>query len=269
MASRIPTITLLTDYGTRDHFVASMKGVIFSINQQVNVIDISHEVVAQDIVEAAFLLRSCYSYFPPQTIHVVVVDPTVGSQRKAILVTTEKYYYVAPDNGVLSLVYEVDPPTAVIEISAEHYVLPEISKTFHGRDIFAPAAAWLSKGIDPMNFGDPVENYVKLSLPKSKSIGDGQIKGVVLHVDRFGNLVTNFSQEEYLAEREKTPGNTFRVSIANREIEGLKQFYAESQKGEFLALFGSTNFLEIAQNQGSAARTLGLNRGAEVTVLLK
>ncbi len=154
MAGRIPIITLLTDYGTRDHFVGSMKGVIHSINPQVNVIDISHEVAPQDIIEAAFLIRSCYTYFPPLTIHVVVVDPSVGSSRKPILVSTENHFFVAPDNGVLSLVYEIDPPTSVVEISAEHYLLPEISKTFHGRDIFAPAAAWLSKGTDISNFGD-------------------------------------------------------------------------------------------------------------------
>jgi S-adenosyl-L-methionine hydrolase (adenosine-forming) len=269
MPPRTTTITLTTDYGTRDHFVGSMKGVIHTINPQASIIDISHEVAAQDIIEAAFLLRSCYSFFPPQSIHVVVVDPSVGSKRKAILVGSEKYYYIAPDNGVLSLIYEVDPPTAVVEISAEHYILPEISKTFHGRDIFAPAAAWLSKGIDVSNFGDPVEQYVKLALPKSRIVTEGQVKGIVLHVDRFGNLITNFSQEEYLAAREKSPGDKFLVTIANREIQGLKEFYAESQKGELLALFGSTNYLEIAQNQGSAARTLGLSRGAEVTVQLK
>lgn len=269
MAGRIPIITLLTDYGTRDHFVASMKGVINSINPQANVIDISHEVAAQDIIEAAFLIRSCYSYFPPLTIHVVVVDPSVGSSRKPIIVSTENHFFVAPDNGVLSLVYEVDPPTAVVEISAEHYQLPEISKTFHGRDIFAPAAAWLSKGTDISNFGDPVENYVQLSLPKPKATAEGQITGMVLQVDRFGNLITNISNDDFLAAREKFPGNHFKVSIGGKEIQELREFYSELKKGELMALFGSTRFLEIAQNQGSAAKTLGLSRGAEITVSLK
>jgi S-adenosyl-L-methionine hydrolase (adenosine-forming) len=269
MAPRIPTITLLSDFGLRDHFVGSMKGVIYSINPQVNIVDISHEVGSQDIVEAAFLIRACYSYFPAATIHVVVVDPSVGSTRKALIMSTENYFFVAPDNGVLSLVYEVEPPTAVVEISAEHYILPQVSKTFHGRDIFAPAAAWLSRGTDIVNFGEPVEHYVRLSLPKSKLIAEGQWKGMVLHVDRFGNLITNFSQGDYLAALEKSPGAKFSVSIGNREIEGLKQYFAEAQKGELIALFGSTNFLEIAQNQGSAAKTLGLNRGAEITVLLR
>ena len=268
MALRIPTITLTTDYGTRDHFVGSMKGVIYSIQPQVTVIDISHEIAAQDIVEAAFLIRSCYSYFPQGTIHVVVVDPSVGSSRKPLLVSTENYFFVAPDNGVLSLLYEAEPPSVVVEITAEHYFLPQVSKTFHGRDIFAPVAAWLSKGTDILNFGEPLENYVRLSLPKPKFIGDGQIKGMVLHVDRFGNLITNISREDFLAERAKFPGDTLKVNLGTREIQGLKEFYSESQKGEFMALFGSTNFLEIAQNQGSAARTLGLNRGSEVTASL-
>jgi S-adenosylmethionine hydrolase len=245
-----------------------MKGVIHSVNPQASIIDISHEVAPQDIVEAAFLIRSCYSYFPPATIHVIVVDPSVGSSRKPIMVSTENHFFIAPDNGVLSLIYEVEPPSQVIEITAEHYMLPEISKTFHGRDIFAPVAAWLSKGVDITNFGEPLEQYVRLSLPKSKS-AEGQLKGIILHVDRFGNLISNISHSDFLAAREKTPGDKFVVSIGNREIQGLKQYYSESQKGDLLALFGSTKYLEIAQNQGSAAKTLGLNRGAEIAVSLK
>lgn len=269
MAARIPTITLLTDYGTRDHFVGSMKGVIHSINPQTSVIDISHEVAPQDIMEAAFLIRSCYSYFPTATIHVVVVDPSVGSSRKPILVSTENYFFIAPDNGVLSLIYEVEPPTQVVEITSEHYMLAEVSKTFHGRDVFAPVAAWLSKGVDILNFGESMEQYVRLSLPKSRTTAEGQLKGIILHVDRFGNLISNISHSDFLAAREKAPGDKFVVSIGNREIQGLKEYYSESQKGDLLALFGSTKYLEIAQNQGSAAKTLGLNRGAEIAVSLK
>ena len=269
MAAKIPIITLLTDYGTRDHFVGSMKGVIHSVNPQASIIDISHEVAPQDIVEAAFLIRSCYSYFPTSTIHIVVVDPSVGSSRKPIVVSTENHFFVAPDNGILSLIYEVEPPTQVVEITAEHYMLPEVSKTFHGRDIFAPVAAWLSKGVDILNFGEPLENYVRLNLPKSKITAEGQLKGMILHVDRFGNLISNISNSDYQAAREKFPGDKFLVSIGNREIQGLKQFYSETQKGDVLALFGSTNYLEIAQNLGSAARTLGLNRGAEIAISLK
>ncbi|PWT88974.1 MAG: hypothetical protein C5B54_09700 [Acidobacteria bacterium] len=269
MATRVPTITLLTDFGTRDHFVASMKGVIYEINPQVNIIDISHDIAAHDIVEAGFLLRACYSYFPARTVHVVVVDPTVGSTRRPIMVATDNYYFIAPDNGVLSLIYEADQVSTVVEINAEHYRLPEVSNTFHGRDIFAPAAAWLCKGTDILNFGEPIEDYVKMPLPKPKQISEGLIKGNVLHVDRFGNCITNIRREDYEAARAKTPGDTFKVLVAKQEIAGLKKFYSEVQKGELLALFGSTNYLEIAQYQGSAAKTLGVNRGAEVGIQLK
>ncbi len=267
--TRTPIITLLTDYGTRDHFVASMKAVILSIASNVQIVDLTHEVPPHDILEAGFMLRSCYSYFPTRTIHVVVVDPTVGSERKPIIVATDNYYFIAPDNGVLSLVYDVEPVSTVVEIAAEHLRMPEVSNTFHGRDIFAPAAAWIARGTDILNFGNPVEEYTKLTLPKARVVGDALIKGSVIHVDRFGNLITNISRDDYNAAREKVPGNAFKVMIAKQEIVGLKEYYSQVPKGELLALFGSTNLLEISQNQGSAARTLGAARGAEAGVLLK
>jgi S-adenosyl-L-methionine hydrolase (adenosine-forming) len=267
--AKTPIITLLTDYGTKDHFVAAMKGVILSIAPQVQIIDITHEIPPHDILEAGFVLRSCYSQFPTRTIHLVVVDPTVGSARKPIIVATDNYYYVGPDNGVLSLIYDVDPVSTVVEISSEHLMLPEISKTFHGRDIFAPAAAWLTRGTDMLNFGDPITEYAKIPLPKAKMVGEALFKGTVIHVDRFGNLITNISREDYQAARGKVPGDVFKVLLAKQEINGLKEYYAEAQKGESIALFGSSNLLEIAQNQGSAARTLGVTRGAEVGILLK
>lgn len=269
MAVRIPTIALTTDFGTRDHYVASMKGVILSINPEVHIVDVSHEVAPQDILEAAFLLRSCYSYFPTRTIHIVVVDPTVGSPRKLLIVATDNYYFLAPDNGVLSLIYDVEPLSTVIEITAEHFFLDKVSKTFHGRDILAPAAAWLSKGTGIENFGDPTTDYFKLALPKAKILPDGNLKGNVIHVDRFGNLITNISREDYERARAQTPGEFFKLNVGKQEITKLNGFYAEGQKGALLALFGSADFLEVAQTQGSAAKTLGLSRGAEVNVQLK
>ncbi len=269
VVTRTPTITLLTDFGTEDHFVASMKGVMYNINPQINIVDISHDVAAHDVLEAGFLLRCCYSYFPTRTIHVVVVDPTVGSSRKAILVATDNYYFIAPDNGVLSFIYEVETVSSVVEITAEHYILQNVSKTFHGRDIFAPAAAWLAKGIDMMNFGETVEEYVKVPLPKAKMVGESLLKGTVIHVDRFGNLITNISRDDYATAREKVPGDSFKALIAKQEIPGLKEFYSEGKKSELMALFGSADFLEIVQNQGSAAKALGVGRGAEIGVMLK
>lgn len=267
MAPRI--ITLLTDYGVQDHFVASMKAVILSIHPNVHIVDISHDIAAHDILEASFLLRSCYSYFPTRTIHVVVVDPTVGSSRKAIIVGTDDHYFIAPDNGVLSLIYEVEEVRSVVEITAEHLVLPQVSKTFHGRDIFAPAAAWLSKSVDMLNFGDEQTDYVRLTLPRPKMVGDTLLKGAVLHVDRFGNLITNISREDLMIARDKVPGSECKILISKQEIQKISEFYAEGQKGDLVALFGSTNYLEIAQNQGSAAKTLSAGRGTEVGVMLK
>jgi S-adenosylmethionine hydrolase len=268
--ARTPIITLLTDYGTKDHFVASMKAVILSISPQAQIVDISHDVPAHDILEAGFVLRSCFSYFPTRTIHVVVVDPTVGSPRKPIIVATDNHYFVAPDNGVLSLVYDAEPVSTVVEIASEHLMLPEVSQTFHGRDIFAPAAAWLARGTDMLNFGDPITEYTKLTLPKARfGAADSTLKGSVLHVDRFGNLITNISRQDLESAREKVPGDTFKVRIGKQEITGLKNFYAEGQTGEIVALFGSTNLLEIAQNQGNASKTLGVARGGEVLVSLK
>ena len=268
-AARAPIITLLTDFGTKDHFVAAMKGVILSIAPQAQIVDITHDIPPHDILEAGFVLRCCYSNFPSRTIHMVVVDPTVGSARKPIIVATDNYYYVAPDNGVLSFIYDVDPVSTVVEIGAEHLMLPEVSKTFHGRDIFAPAAAWLARGTDMLNFGDPITDYAQIPLPKAKLVGEALMKGTVIHVDRFGNLITNISREDLEAARQKVPGNAFKVVIAKQEIVGLKEYYSEAQKGEVIALFGSSNLLEISQNQGSAARTLGVNRGAETGILLK
>jgi hypothetical protein len=266
---RVPTITLTTDFGTRDHFVATMKGVMYGITPQINIVDISHDIQAHDILEAAFLIRSCFSYFPMRTIHVIVVDPTVGSSRRPILLATENHYFIAPDNGVLSLIYEAERVEVVIEITAEHYIYPDSCKTFDGRSVFAPAAAWLAKGTDILNFGEPIEDYVKLALPKAKMVGDTLLKGTVLHVDRFGNLITNISREDYNDARAKAPGETFKVTIGKAEINGLKEYYGQVAKGELIAVFGSTNFLEIAQNQGSAAKALSLARGAEVGIQLK
>lgn len=267
--ARFPAIALLTDYGTKDHFVASMKGVMLTVNPDLHFLDISHDITPNDILEAAFVLRCCYSTFPNRTIFVVVVDPTVGSERKPIMVATDNHYFIGPDNGVFSLIYDVEYISSVVEIQAEHYRAAEVSNTFHGRDIFGPAAAWLAKGIDMSNFGDTLENYVKLPLPKPKIVNDTILRGTVMHVDRFGNCITNITKQDYEQARAKVPGEAFKVLVSKQEINGLKQYYAEAQKGELLALFGSNNFLEISQNAGAAAKTLAINRGAEVGIQLK
>lgn len=268
MAAKFPSISLLTDFGTRDGYVASMKAVMYGINPEIHVVDITHEIAPQDILEAAFVLRSCFSYFPQRTIHLVVVDPTVGTNRKLLIVSTENHYFIAPDNGVLSLIPDVEEVSTIVEIQEEHFFLQPVSKTFHGRDIMAPSAAWLAKGTDMLNFGPTLENFVRIPLPKPKLLGN-LLKGNVLHVDRFGNMITNITWRDYEDARAKLPGDSIRVLVGKQEINGLKEYYAGGEKGELIGLFGSAGFFEIAQNAGSAARTLGLSRGAEVGLQLK
>ncbi len=188
-----PIITLTTDFGAADHLVGAMKGVILNINPAARVVDISHGVAPFDILDGALSLANAYSYFPPRTIHVIVVDPGVGTARRPILVTGEKHFFVAPDNGVLSPIYDREPCT-VRHITAEHYFLNPISPTFHGRDIFAPTAAWLSKTFQTEAFGEVVTDFVRFTMPKAKPSGQS-VRGVVLRVDAFGNLVTNFTAE--------------------------------------------------------------------------
>jgi S-adenosylmethionine hydrolase len=186
-----------------------------------------------------------------------------------LIVSTDNYYFVVPDNGVISLVCDVEEVHTVVEVSEEHYFLENVSKTFHGRDIMAPVAAWLTRGIDILHFGPEVENFMRLPFPKPKMVGDSLLKGSVFHIDRFGNVVTNISRQDFQEARAKSPGELTRIMIGKQEISGLKEFYAAGQKGELIALFGSADFLEIAQTSGSAARALGISRGAEVGVQLK
>lgn len=260
-----PIITLTTDYGTNDHLVACMKAVMLKVNPDVRIVDICHNVMPFDLLDGAMILGNAYNYFPPKTIHVVVVDPGVGSARRPILVTGDQHYFVAPDNGVLSVVYEREPKVTVRHITAEHYFHPPISNTFHGRDIFAPVAAWLAKNWQTPSFGDEIADYVRFSLPKPKIAGN-QIKGVVLKVDAFGNLVTNLTPED-VPQMMGTAGG-FKISVGNREITSLLQNFAQAAPGEVLAIIGSSGNLEICVNKGSAAKTLNLGRGAEVTVQL-
>src|ERR1700747_2874499 len=190
-----PIITLTTDYGTNDHLVGTLKGVILKINPEANIVDITHNVAPFDLLDGALAIGNAYSYFPARTIHVVVVDPGVGTERRPLLVTAENQYFVAPDNGVLSLIYEREDNIVARHVTAEHYYLQPVSKTFHGRDVFAPVAAWLSKGWQTASMGEEIQDYKKMALPRPKP-GAGGLQGVVMRVDAFGNLVTNFRVED-------------------------------------------------------------------------
>jgi S-adenosyl-L-methionine hydrolase (adenosine-forming) len=260
-----PIITLTTDYGTSDHLVGVLKGVILRIAPNATLVDICHHVTPYDVFDGALTIGTAYQYFPPRTVHLVVVDPGVGTQRRPILASGGQQYFVAPDNGVLSLVYDREPAMSVRLITAEHYFLNPISTTFHGRDIFAPVTAWLAKTYQIEALGDEITDYTRFALPRAKPNGAG-LKGIILRVDGFGNLLTNFTPED-VPPATISSGN-IKLDIGGKRIEKLTQTFAQGPAGEPIAIMGSSGFLEIAVNKGNAARTLGVNRGTEVTLEL-
>lgn len=257
-------ITLMTDFGTSDHYVGVMKGVMLNINPQVQIVDITHTISPQDIHGAAFLIDSAYRYFPTGTIHVIVVDPGVGSERRAIVCQTETAYFVCPDNGILTHILHNEGHIRTVVLENSAYFLPQVSNTFHGRDIFAPVAAHLSHGVPIDKLGSPVAPSVQLPIPKPQ-VTDNTIVGQVIWIDSFGNLVTNISHE-ILGSLEG--GDRVVIRAGSAEIARLNRSYAESAVGEVLAIGGSFNRLEISINQGNAAQVLGLKRGDRVTICM-
>jgi S-adenosylmethionine hydrolase len=253
-----PLIALLTDFGLRDHYVGTMKGVMLGICPEASLVDISHDVAPQDVLGAALELAAAYQFFPSGTVFLVVVDPGVGSTRRGIAVEAGGYRFVAPDNGVLSIVLDRTAPSRAAELTALQFARPPISRTFEGRDRFGPAAAWLAAGVELTALGRPASSLVRLDVPVPRATGAG-IDGEVLRVDRFGNLITNIDQ----ATLEKLSGS-MTVQIASRVIPRIVATYAEAKAGELCALVGSSDHLEIAVNGGSAAATLGQGRGAIV-----
>lgn len=242
-------ITLTTDFGYNDPFVGIMKGVILGINPKAQVIDLSHGILRQDIMAAALILRHSVSYFPPATIHVVVVDPGVGSGRRPLLIESEGRFLIGPDNGVLSLALDGKEPTCAVCLSNPTYHLQPTSATFHGRDIFSPVAAHLSLGIPPPAFGDRVEGFVRLALrPVLKS--ERYIEGEILYIDGFGNLFTNI-QERDLAG---LPPDKLKISLRAISIHGVAANYMASREGDYVAVFNSWGLLEIAVYKDSALK---------------
>ncbi|HEX8736576.1 MAG TPA: SAM-dependent chlorinase/fluorinase [Pyrinomonadaceae bacterium] len=256
-------ITLLTDFGTKDYFVGAMKGAILSVNRQANVIDVTHEIPPQDIRSAAFTLANYYKNFPRGSVHVCVVDPGVGSARRAILLETEDCFFIAPDNGLLSFVFdevenEKNPPLLtrglpprrfrVFELTNGKYFAAEVSRTFHGRDVFAPVAAHLSKGVEPEEFGREIKDFVRFEIAKPRQISPRETEAEIIHVDYFGNLITNLKTEDLPAK--------FAVEVNETRIEKHQKFYAEAAEGEIFSIFGSAGFLEIVAFRDSAARLL-------------
>jgi len=262
-----PIITLTTDFGSNDHFVGAMKGVILDIVPDAQIVDICHSVQAFDVLDGALTISQAYSYFPTRTVHVVVVDPGVGTARRPIVASCDKYHFVAPDNGVLSLVYAREPRMHVRHITSEHYFLQPVSNTFHARDIFSPVAAYLAKEVDSLKFGDEVEDYVKFTAPKPKAVDGNRLRGVVLKVDRFGNLITNITaQDAPMLFASGAKG--FKIVVGSREITEIHRAYAEGAPGEVIGILGSMGFLEIAANRGAAAQLTGAGKGTDVSIIL-
>jgi S-adenosyl-L-methionine hydrolase (adenosine-forming) len=261
-------ITLTSDFGGKDAFAASMKGVILKINPQTQIIDISNEINPQDIWEAAYVLRSAYSHFPKGTVHVAVVDPGVGSGRRPIIVVTESYYFVGPDNGLFTLIYQEAERIRVHHITSTHYYLPNPGPTFHGRDIFAPVAGWLAKGIASANFGDEITDYVKMNTPLTKTTPNS-IDGHIVHIDRFGNIITNITYKEIqLLSPDGVDLTATSVSVAGKSIKGLKKFYAEAAPGEPGAIINSSGALEIFMYKQNARTSLSVKRGESVRLMV-
>ena len=258
-------ITLLTDFGTADYFVGAMKGAILSVDAGARIIDLTHEVAPHDVEAGAFTLLEAYQTFPAGTIHVAVVDPGVGSRRRPVLVESENYFFVGPDNGLFSYIYEREACCRVFHLTNEKYFRHPVSKTFHGRDVFAPVAGALSKGIKPDALGPLIEDYERLA-PLAPEFESDAIKARVIHIDRFGNCVTNLTRGELTDE---LIGGGARLKIKGHEIKSFRQFFADASEAseELFAVWGSAGFLEIAAFRKSAAKLLGIERGQDVTLI--
>lgn len=256
-------ISLLTDFGTADAYVGIMKGVILGINPHARIVDLCHEVSPQDVVSASYLLDSAHRFFPRGTLHVAVVDPGVGSDRRILALRSADHVFLAPDNGLLG--FAIGQADEIVEVTNAELFRHPVSDTFHGRDIFAPVAARLSLGMALAELGPPAQEPMILDLP-SPMFGECAVSGQVVYVDRFGNLVTNITR----ADCEKALGEDYAsratVAVADQEITGICRSYSETQPGSLLALFGSTDRLEISVSMGSAKELLKSGKGCPVTV---
>ena len=251
-------VTLTTDFGVRDPYVAEMKGVMLGLAPEVRLVDITHEVDSHDVVGAALALEAAMPFFPRGTVHLAVVDPGVGTARRGLVVTTEAAAFVAPDNGLLTPVFARGAWRA-FELSAPDLRLSRVSRTFHGRDVFAPAAAHLASGVPPERFGPEVTDPVRVPWPEVRAVG-GAVAGAVVHVDRFGNLITSIA-----ADAVERLGGDASIHIAGRHLPVVGT-YADLPLGAAGALIGSSNRLEVAVREGSAAVVLRARRGTPVAV---
>lgn len=258
-----PILTLTTDFGLSDHYVGVMKGVILGICPDARIVDICHDVRPFEISEGAYLIAQSYRYFPKKTVHVVVVDPGVGTARRPILMEAAGQYFIAPDNGVLSMIYAREKHKIRL-ISSDKYFRKPVSRTFHGRDIFSPVAAHIATGVPAAQIGKPIADYLRPAFQKPERTGKRTWVGRILKIDRFGNIVTNFHTSDF----PNLEMRHFALAIGPRHIEVLVRNYAESSPGEVFVIEGSGGYLEVSINQGNAAKVLGCETGAPAELIL-
>jgi S-adenosylmethionine hydrolase len=263
MADR-PIITLLTDFGWGDGYIGAMKGVILRINPDCRIVDLAHEIPPHDVMGAALVLGQTYSFFPQGSIHVAVVDPGVGGVRRPLVLETDGYRFVGPDNGCFTFVLKRQKEIEAYELTEERFCLPRVSHTFHGRDIFAPVAAHLSAGVPPAAMGSPVAIADLTSLAIPDPVAEREtLQGEVIGVDSFGNLVTNISQDAMGAF---APDGVVEIEIGGERIRGLRSSYEEGRKAEIIALWGSAGLLEISLKEQNLHRERGWGRGDHVRI---
>jgi len=260
-----PIITLLTDFGTKDHYVALMKGTILKINPRCTLIDITHHIPPHDIKEGAFLLANTYAAFPKGTIHLSVIDPEVGGTRKPILLVTPNYFFVGPDNGLFTLALKKEKVRKAITLTHSKYFLSPLSRTFHGRDIFAPVAAYLSLDVKPEAFGPHLDAWTAVDFEKPR-IGNEGLRGEILHVDAFGNLIISIDEKQLF---HFVDDRSFVIQIGRRTIHDLKKGYWEGKRKEPMALIGSGGFLEVSIREGNVQKVLKVERGDPIEIELK
>jgi S-adenosylmethionine hydrolase len=259
-------ITLTTDFGYKDPFVGVMKGVILKINPRAQVVDLTHGIAPQNIREAAFSIGVSYKFFPDHTIHVVVVDPGVGSGRRPLMVSADRQYFIGPDNGVFSCIYKFSREAAqVVHITAERYFLSSGSPTFQGRDVFAPVAAWLSRGVGMYDFGELVEDYQTFDVLFPNLTAECNLTGEVIHIDGFGNAITNIRRSDIDELCGKPGPSTIKVTFRDREVP-LKEFYSQADDKVLYSLLNSSGYLEFFVNGGSAATTYNISIGDKVEI---
>jgi S-adenosylmethionine hydrolase len=257
-----PIVTLLTDFGMSDHYVAAMKGVILGICPEAELVDITHEIAPYAIAEGAYTLAQAWRCFPKGTTHLAVVDPGVGSKRRAILAEADGHRFIAPDNGLLSFILNEVPSARVREISQARFFRDSVSRTFHGRDIFAPVSAHIARGIDPKRFGIVIndtcaENFTAIFQESSLSC-----VGSVLRIDRFGNVISNLEGGKF----GRIATDPFQIRIGTRTVSTFHPTFAEAKPGEIFALFGSSGFIELSMNQSDASKRLGVRTGSPLTL---